>query len=368
MQRILHVLGKMDRAGAETMVMNIYRTIDKSQYQFDFVVFSEKEGDYDSEIREAGGKMYKIAEPNPLRRMLVLKKLLKTHPEYKIIHCHTLFSNAFHLAAARMARVPYRLAHSHNTSDHSKNKLVGAVYQAFARKAIRRYATHFLACGVAASDFLFTKKTDSLILANAIDADYFTTVGEEKKDYLNDLFGLDDACLKVIQVGRLQAVKNHSFSLKIASELKSRGVCFKMFFVGQGPLQVELVKEAQRAGLQKEVVFLGVREDIPQLMAGADAMLMPSVHEGFPVVLVEAQAAGLPSLISDTISKEVDLGLGLVEFASLHQHAAEWAGQLLKQKQKIRSHRQHRFHHLVQRGFDIHANTRCLFRLYNSLK
>jgi glycosyltransferase EpsF len=368
MQRILHALGKMDRAGAETMVMNIYRNIDSKQYQFDFVVFSSQEGDYDKEIHDLGGKIYKISKSNPITRMFVLRNLFNAHPEYKIFHCHTSFSNAFHLVAAYMAKVPYRLVHGHTTNDNSKSKLIRFIYHAFARKVIKEYATHFLACGEAAANFLFPNQNNLLIVPNSIDADYFASMGEEEKGYINKLYQIDNDCLKIIQVGRFEAVKNHSFSIRVAQELKRRGVYFKMFFIGQGRLQADVKKEVHESNLHNEIIFLGVRTDMPQLMAGADVMIMPSYYEGFPVVLVEAQAVGLPSLVSDTISNEVDLGLGLVDFESLLEDKSIWVEKLLSLKKRTRMPKQDRLNHLVQRGFDIHSNTESLLNLYNSLK
>src|SRR5690606_16765613 len=115
--------------------------------------------------------------------------------------------------------------------------------------------------------------------------------------------------LKIIQVGRLQVVKNHGYSLLIAKKLKDKNIPFKMFFVGQGELYKDLKEQVIKDKLINEVVILGLRSDIPQLMAGADVMLMPSLSEGFPVVLVEAQSVGIPSLVSDTVSPEVDLNV-----------------------------------------------------------
>ena len=368
MRRVLHVLGKMDRAGAETMVMNIYRQVDRNQYQFDFVVFSKKEGNYDAEILSLGGRIYRISKSNFLARMLELRRLLKAHPEYQIIHCHTLFSNAFHLLAAYMANVPYRLVHSHNTSDLSGNKFVRAVYHLSARKMIRQYATHFIACGEAAANFLFPGQSGCLIIPNSIDAGFFTTTGEEKRNYIDELYRLEKRYLKLIQVGRLEPVKNHTFTINLAGELKRRGVFFKMFFVGQGSLLTALENKVRHLGLDNEVVFLGVRTDIPQLMAGADVMMMPSHHEGFPVVLVEAQAVGVPSLVSDTISREVDLGLDLVQFTSLQKEKSEWVESLIALKDKGRQRKCVRLSHLTERGFDIKASTERLLNLYNSLK
>lgn len=368
MQRILHIAGKMDRAGAETMIMNLYRHIDRTKFQFDFVSFSDKEADFDKEIIELGGKIYHIVESNPIKRMFALRDLLKEHPEYKVIHCHTLFSNAFHIYAGKMANVPYRIAHSHNTSSQLKNKKLRLFYHGFSRRMMSQYATHFVSCGQEAGKFLFPSQKDVLFLPNSIDTEYFSKVGEKEKMYLQKMFQLDDDCLKIIQVGRIENVKNHKFSLKIASDLKAKGVNFKMFFVGQGVLQEEIENVIKEKGLTEHVLLLGLRSDIPQLMAGADVMIMPSFHEGFPVVLVEAQSVGIPSLIADTISAEVDLGVELVEFESLDSDISKWTDKLVKIKNKKMIGVQERLNKLSEQGFDIKSSAQVLSNLYSSMK
>ena len=149
--------------------------------------------------------------------------------------------------------------------------------------------------------------------------EYWTTINSEVKN------------IKIIQVGRLSEVKNHLFSLDIARQLRDKGVKFTFFIVGQGPRECLIQEKIQEYKLEKNVFMLGVRSDVPQLMAGADVMLMPSLHEGFPVVLVESQAVGLKSLISDRIAREVDLNLNLVNFLSLN-NVNSWLNAVTKQK------------------------------------
>lgn len=368
MQRILHVIGKMDRAGAETMIMNLYRKIDKAQFQFDFIVFSKQAGDFDEEIKSLGGRIFTILGRNAIIRMFQLKKLLLNHPEYKIIHCHTLFSNAFHILSGKMAHLPFRIAHSHNTSDQSKNKVIGLLYTSISKMIMHKYATHFISCGKAAAEFLFPKEKDVLILPNSIDTAFFAEIGHSEKDYLNKEFDIDDSFLKIIQVGRLLTVKNHIFSIKIALDLKSKNIPFKMFFIGQGDLYNQIKNEIKRNNLEQHVLLLGLRSDIPEIMAGADVMLMPSLHEGFPVVLVEAQAVGLPSVISDSISLEVDLNVGLIKFESLNNTTENWINNLVSIKRLKKMNAQDRLKELAVQGFDIHSSVETISELYKVME
>ena len=366
MIRILHVVGKMDRAGAETMIMNLYRSIDRNQYQFDFVVFSNQPGDYDKEIVQLGGKIYVIATSNQVKRFFALKRLLQVHPEYRIIHSHTLLSNAFHLLAAKLANVKMRIAHAHSTNDLYNKNFIGKLYKLSSVRIINKSATHFLACGEAAAKFLFPYQKDFLLLPNAIDTFYFADIGNKKKNYLNQLYNLKDDYLKIIQIGRLQPVKNHIFSIQIAKELKRNKIPFRMFFVGQGELYKKLEQQIQKNYLSEEIILMGLRSDIPQIMAGADVLLMPSLHEGFPVVLVESQSVGIPALISDSISNEVDLKLDLVEFESIRNNISNWVEKILKLKSKKRLETKSRLKIISDRGYDIHTSADLLSELYKT--
>jgi len=311
---VLHITGIMDRAGAETMIMNLYREIDRTKIQFDFVFFGDKKGDYEEEIYALGGKIYRISTHNPIKRSIALKKLLNKNPQYRIVHSHTLLNNGLNLLIAKWAKVPHRIAHAHSTNDISDATIARSIYKSLALKLIKLYATQFISCSKEAAEFLFPNQTRVFSLPNSINLSKFAEIGENYKYYLNREFNLDDSCLKIIQVGRLQIVKNHKATINLAKMLKEKGIKFKMFFVGQGELQEEIKENIQFANLQNEIIMLGLRTDIPHIMAGADIMLLPSFYEGFPVVLVESQAVGLPAIVSDTISSEVDLGVDLVEF------------------------------------------------------
>lgn len=367
MQRILHITGVMKRAGAETMLMNIYRNIDREKYQFDFVSFSDTQGDYDQEIISMGGIIHKITAIGPIKRMYSLKKLLLNHPEYKIVHCHTLLSNAFHVLAAGKAGVKLRIVHSHNTNDNTKSRFIRIFYHLFAKFVIQRYGTHFIACGEAAAQFLFPQKKNYLLLPNSIELKRFVEIGLQEKGYLRQKYSIPEDYLLIIQVGRLQSVKNHHFSIQIAKELKRRSVSFKMFFVGSGELEDELTNKIFKSALNNDVIMTGTRTDIAQLMAGADFMLMPSFFEGFPVVLVESQAIGLPALVSDRVSREVDLALDLVQFLPLTDRVDIWVEAMLTKQYDRKFTSTQRMNMLSAKGFDVKSSAHKLIDNYNQI-
>lgn len=363
MIRVLHIVGKMDRAGAETMLMNLYRQIDRREVQFDFITFTQEKGDYDDEILSLGGRIFPILANNSIERMFKLTNFLKQHSEYKIVHAHMLLNNAFHLLAAKKAGIQHRISHSHNTSN-AKNGLIAKLYEKFARNLNKKLSTKKIACGDEAAEYLFKSNKNVWILKNAIDLQLYNDISLSNKNYWKTIKS-DIQELKIIQVGRLNKVKNHVFSLEIAKRLKEQGVNFTFFIVGQGPFQDIIKKNIQDYGLEENVFLLGVRNDVPNLMAGADVMLMPSLHEGFPVVLVEAQAIGLKSLISTNISREVDLGVGLVEFLDLN-YIDDWVSNLQNINVK-NANASSNIKILSSQGFDIIQNSFQLLNLYKSM-
>lgn len=364
MKRILHVVGGMDRAGAETMLMNLYRKLDRTEYQFDFVYFRNSKCDFDDEILELGGRIFKIENKNPISRTISLKRLIVRESPFHAVHCHMLFSNAFHILAAYFAKVDMRISHSHNTSDVNSNSLLGRMYQRISKLIMRRYSTHFIACGDAAGNFLFPKVAKIEYLLNAIDVELFSKNRLKNRSFLKDELKLDNDTIIITQIGRIAPVKNHDFTLEFAKHLLDRKIKFKVVIVGSGPLKDDLIKMVKKNNLNDYVVFLGVRSDIPLILAGTDLMLMPSIHEGFPVVLVESQATGVPSLIADTISKEVDLGLELIKFESLDNSFLSWEEKMYELYKQKETSFEERINVLSEKGFNIVNSVKKLEKIY----
>lgn len=361
MQRILHIVGKMDRAGAETMIMNLYRNIDRTHFQFDFITFTDKKGDYDDEIKSLGGKIIPISETNPIKRIIKIYSFLKNNKEYRIIHSHTLLNSGFNLLVASFAGIKYRIAHAHSTTNGGNN-LIDKLYNSIAKKLVNAFSNTKIACGVEASKFLFDNEKSEILL-NGIDIDQYHQIATIDQDYIRSDYSISTETKIILQVGRLQTVKNHKFSLDIMKGLKETGVDFKFFIIGQGNLENELKSKVEQLGLKNHVIFTGIRSDVPQLMAGADIMLMPSFHEGFPVVLVESQAIGLPTIVSDKVSQEVDLGLNLIQFTSL-DNINSWINNIVKEKKKnIISNKTI----LKEKGFDVKSNATRLQQLYKKM-
>jgi glycosyltransferase EpsF len=358
--RVLHVIGRMDRAGAETLVMNLYREMDRGRCQFDFVYFSTERCDYDDEIEALGGQIFRVPG-GQAARFTALWRLMR-RGEWSIVHAHTLFSSGLHLLTARMAGVRRRVAHSHNTSDANSRSRAGRAYQALMRWLLSWVPTDYVACGGAASDYLFPGRHDVLVIPNAVDIRRFM---EARPAQLSSADATPDS-LVIVQVGRLMPVKNQAMSVRVAAALRDMGVEFQMLFVGAGPDQAAIEALIGQHRLEGQVHLLGMREDIPEVMAAADVMVMPSLHEGFPVVLVEAQAAGLPAVISSAISGEVDLGLGLVRFVDLNASPKDWAARIL-QAARVEVAPDVRLQVLADNGFSARAGAERLLSVYQAI-
>lgn len=359
--RILHVVGRMDRAGAETVIMNLYREIDRSKFQFDFVYFTTDYCDFDEEIESLGGRIHRIDKGNTAARFFALYRLFRSG-DWIIVHSHTLFSSGLHLAAARLAGVPHRFAHSHNTQDANSNSLIGRTYQHLVRRLLEWSSTRFLACGAAAAGYLFPGREDVEIIPNGIDIAQFVQASGAA---IRSEFGIREGQLVIVQVGRLMPVKNQVRSVKIADALKQSGVDFKLLLVGSGPEHSCIEILIKEFNLGEQVEMLGLRSDIPEVMAAADVMLMPSIYEGFGVVLLEAQATGLPSVVSSCLPREADFGLSMVNYVNLDAPDGAWVDTLLNVAKKPVPDAQTRFAVLDHTGFTSAASARRLEHVYS---
>ncbi len=322
--RILQIVSYMQRRGLETLLMNCMRRMDRSKVQFDFIVHRSFRADYDDEIEVLGGRIYRLPRLNPFDPSYrkALRDFFRAHPEYRIVHCHLDCMSALPLAAAKAAGVPVRIAHAHSSSqDKDLKYLLKRHYM----KKIPAAATHFFACSGAAGSWMFPGRSVRLI-RNGIDTAAFAFDPLQRAARRREL-GLADQ-LTVGHVGRLIDVKNHSFLLEVFAELLRSAPDAVLLLVGSGPLEAQLREKARVLGLEDQVRFLGVRSDVPALMQAMDVFVLPSLYEGLGISAVEAQASGLPCLLSDRVP--TDCGMtDRVEFLPLRS-PERWAQAILR--------------------------------------
>ena len=356
--RVLHVVTYMGRGGLETMLMNCYRHIDRNRVQFDFLVHRSFKADYDSEIIKLGGKIYRLPRLNPFNPVY-LKKLdafFEEHPEYQIIHVHQDCMSSVVLKEAERCGVRVRIAHSHSSN---QSKDIKYLIKLFYRNYISNYATDLFACSADAGKWMFRGAPFS-ILNNAIDSREFK-FNSEVRHAIREQTCVHDACTVIGHVGRFDAAKNQSFLLDIFSEIVKREPNAKLLLVGDGPLRKQIENKAAGLGLSDRVIFTGVRSDVADLMQAMDILVFPSKNEGLPVTLVEAQAAGLPCVISDSIPRDAVITKDLVTTRSLQDSPAKWAEHVFSRKQEVRSDHSEE---VKAAGFDIRETAKWLEEFY----
>lgn len=354
----------MNRGGAETMVMNYYRNIDRSKVQFDFMVHRTERGAYDDEIEALGGRIYRMMPLHPLTFGKYKKQIARFFDEhsgeYRIIHGHCSESAYFVYREASRRGVPVIIAHAHNS--HALFDLKWFFRTGF-KVAMRRYITQGFTCGTAAAEWLFGAKLAKSVQLqrNAIDTKLYTYDHDVSRQVRHGLGIADDAPV-VGHVGRFNKQKNHEFLLDVFQYVRQRRPDACLLLVGTGELLPAMRQKAERLKLTDSIKFLGTRQDVPQLLQAMDVFLFPSLMEGLSVSMVEAQCAGLSCVASSTIPREVAM-TDLVTFVSLKRTAAEWADMVISEYEKPRDRTAYPAQ-IATAGYDIKRNALWLQNYY----
>lgn len=360
--RVLHENVILDPGGIEAMIMNIYRNIDREKVQFDFLLHRDTKGFYDDEVRSLGGKIY-IAPPfNPFHHIKYLKgteKIIKEHPEYKIIHAHSEL-NLWPLRIAKKCSVPTRISHSHNAKTTINLKYFFFLYE---KLFIKNNCTDMFMCSTPAGEWTYGKKAvkdgKCVFIKNGIVVDdykYNPEIREKVRKELN----LGNSFV-VGHVGRYMKQKNHTFLIDIFNEILKIRPDSKLVSAGDGKLMDEIQQKAMNLGIANKILFLGNRSDIKELLQGFDCFLFPSFWEGLPVTGIEAQSAGLPVIMSDVITDEV-IVTDLVKKMSLESTAEEWAKEVVEKSNT--TERRDVSDKVKESGFDIITTAKWLENFY----
>ncbi|WP_336765780.1 glycosyltransferase family 1 protein [Paenibacillus sp. USHLN196] len=360
--RILHVLGRLNRGGAETMVMNLYRNIDRSRVQFDFIIHTSDKCDYDDEILSLGGIIHHIPQfngKNYLQYKKAWHRFFKSHPEYKIIHGHVRSTASIYLWIAKKYEL-ITIAHSHSTSS---GRGISAFVKNTLQYPIRYIADYLFACSKSAGQWLFgenvIKKSNFIILKNAIDSQKYIYNQNNRMKIRKEL-EIEDKFV-IGHVGRFNVSKNHELLINIFNVVHKRNNNSILLMVGDGELRPDIEKKVNDLGLIDAVIFLGVRSDIPELLQAMDLFLFPSLFEGLGIAAIEAQAAGLQCLVSSSIPEEAfitDLILSLPLTSSID----EWAERTISHSNK--SSRGSMTEEVKSSGYDIHYTVQSAQKFY----
>ena len=336
---IIQVFGTLGAGGAESRMMDVYRNIDKQHVQFAFVTLDKSKNQfYEKEILSLGGSIIKISSPKEKGLMRHFSELLSTFKYLKqqgaiAIHSHTLYHCGIVCMAARVVAIPVRIAHSRSTDTLNGKTFVGRMQVNIGKVLIKIFATHCLALNKECAEYLYGKgcieSGKATVLPNAID---LTKYKMKKRAQLPNV---PDDALVIGHVGRFQPMKNHTFLIDFFAKFHTLYPESYLVMVGDGPQRQEIAEKVESLNLSKYVRFLGLRNDVYALMPCFNLFVFPSIFEGLAGVLLEAEAAGIPCLVSDTIPSTADMNLGLIKFISLNKDLSEWceeAAYLLEQE------------------------------------
>ena len=338
MKRVLCLISNMNAGGAETFLMKIYRKLDKSKYQMDFAVNYLDKMFYEDEIQTLGGRIFRV--PNKSKTMRGFRQeLTKVVKENNYKYALRIASNAISfmdLQIAKKAGAKVCSLRSSNSSDGNGFKAWLAHKVGFA--LYNRYVDVKFAPSDLAAEYTFGKKAvkngEVSILHNGVDLDVFRFDVNARKEIRQE-FGLSDEQLLVGHIGRFMAQKNHTFLLDIFKKISEKNENAVLMLVGKGELENEIKEKIKTLGLQDKVIFTGVRADISKLLSAMDVFVFPSLYEGMPNTIIEAQATGLPCVIADTITKEADI-TGWVKYLPLSATTDAWANLALESVTKER--------------------------------
>ncbi len=351
MIRVLHIVTQMNRAGLENRLMDIYREIDKSSIQFDFYTNRTSEGLYDQEIIAMGGRVYysgSIQRTGVYKKVKEFDSFLKEHGEYQIVHSHVNEWSTLFCYAAKRNRIPVRIAHSRGANNE---KSIKRVIKSIIKFPINHYANYCFAVSEKAGVHLFgnrmNKRGRIKILPNAVDCNKFK-FNENKRVESRIELGCANAFV-VVHVGNFTNAKNHRFLIDVFANIWKKDSNAILYLAGDGEKRSSVQEYVNELGLSHNVYFLGSYSKVDRLLQAADIFIFPSLHEGFPGAVLEAEAAGVPCIISDTITEEVVLTENCTRF-SLERSAEDWANKAIEISQGGHADT---FTLLSEKGYDI---------------
>lgn len=362
-QRILYVNGGiMNRGGIESYMMSYYRNMDKNKLQIDFIVHGYEKGVYDDEIEAMGGRIFRVPVKSKdyFGNIRELKKIFHAN-DYKIIHSHMDAMSTVVLKIAKESNIPIRIAHSHNTQHLTTNKLKFLLNE-YARFTITKYATHFFACSEPAGRWLFG---DSYVdnnkvryIRNAIPIEQYKFNSFTRKRIREKLQIKEDEIV-IGHVGRFDYQKNHLYLLDIYKKLIEINPKYKLVLIGDGHLKNIITQRIKELGITDNVILLGSRTDVNELLNAFDVFILPSLFEGLPIVLIEAQANGLNCIVSDRIAREVNIS-GKIKFLAINDHEINhWAKLILENTTLVKNREL-----IALPGYEIKSEANKLEKLY----
>lgn len=326
MIRVLQCMGSLGFGGSQTFIMSVYRAIDRTKVQFDFVVFPENIKGFYDEVEQLGGRVFvcpRFSAKNSIKFVRWWHRFFKEHPEYRIIHAHVRSVASIYLRIAKQYGLR-TIIHSHSTSNGSG---FSAVVKGVFQRPLRNLADYLFSCSDYAGKWLFGEKAVTLdrykMVPNCVSCERFA-YNQQARQECRAKYGIGEDAFVMGHIGRFREVKNHRFLVDVFSEVLSRQPNAKLLLVGDGELRAQTQQYCRDKGIEDKVLFVGNQVNTEDYYAMMDVFLLPSLWEGLPVCAVEAQASGLPCILSDPITRDVQV-TDLVTYEPLEKGAAHWA-------------------------------------------
>lgn len=370
MKKVLIVNEPLDMGGMDIAAIRFQQNLDNNKFESDYLVRRDTVGPLEPMVKENGSKVYHVpnSELNYLKSYRFYKRFFKEH-HYDIIHCHLPFFSAIVFFAAKRYGNPVCVSHGHFTNPYNdaaeisrKERFIGNIYRSVMRVALRKLSDIKIACSKAAGYYLFGKRTFDkygIVLNNGIDYSRFEYDKVIRKE-VRDKFCVDDNTVILGHVGMMNSVKNQKFIIDIFDAYHKDNVASKLWLIGIGPDLEEIKNYANEKESKDDILFLEERNDVNELYQAMDCFVFPSIHEGFPLTLIEAQASKLPCLISDTVTTDTKINEN-VDFASIKENVSVWCNKinsLLEYDREIIDNSE-----LIE-NFDIKKITKRLEKLY----
>ena len=367
MIKVLIIAGALHIGGAERVAANLCQYAPAKEFAFDYVVFDGYENVYGHKIEARGGRVITLAPPRKgyLHYCIELSRLIRRN-RYSVVHSHTQFNSGINLAIAKLLGVPIRIAHSHTTKTEHPVSMIQKLYEHAMRCLIRHSATELVACGVEAGHWMFGRKRfnkKGIVLRNGIDARMYS-FSEENRSRIRALYGISPNSFVIGHTGTLQPLKNQEFLIRLLPDLLANKPDTVLLLLGGGSSaeQVRLEIIAAECGVRDSIIFGGPVLNVHEALSAMDVFAFPSLREGTPLSLLEAQANGLPCIVSDLIPNDAFL-TDLISVLPL-DNTADWVTALCSAKRLEPKYYAER---IMESGYDVHQAYLPVYTLYRSI-
>ena len=361
--KILYVIAGLNRGGAETFVMNVYRNMDRDKYNVYFLVYGDNKYDYEDEIKKLGGTIIRAKRTSEVGLKKFIKDLiiLFKKEKFDVVHAHSLFNCGPVMLAAYKAGIKVRISHCHTTRLlKDKITLKDKVFYSLSKHWINKYSTHLFACEKAAGEFLFNKNKEFFVVKNGIEIEKFK-FDDKIRDEIRMKHNIKSDTFVIGNVGRLVSIKNQKFLIDVFEKIHKENNNTKLVILGEGELKEELINYSEKLFLNKDdVLFLGNLDNVNEYYNAFDVFVLPSLFEGLPYTLIEAQCNGLPIIVSEAVDQRSNIS-GNIIFCDLNDSIDNWANTILNEIGK----RYNSVDSIINNGYSIADTVKFIENIYD---